>query len=156
MVGNILRRHIYVTDMCQSDLHTVDSENAHKRRRLITGKEHGWRASLVEPESTSDEDNTTKNRHGGRTKHALKRSRDSLSPDRPPSGESDSIRLNVKKRRTVDSNPEESRATLAKTSNPSSEKSTPKRSRQDECKLAKESRMKGWGGISGGSWVRDE
>src|SRR6202035_1964832 len=42
-----------------------------------------------------------------------------------PSGESDSIRLNVKKRRTVDSSPEESRATLAKTSNPSSEKSTP-------------------------------
>jgi hypothetical protein len=85
MVGNILRCHIYVTDMCQSDLHTVDSENAHKRRRLITGKEHRWRASLVEPESTSDEDNTTKNRHGGRTKHALKRSRDSLCPGSPHS-----------------------------------------------------------------------
>ena len=113
------------TRRSQSDLHTVDSENAQKRRRLITGKEHRRRASLVEAESTSDEDNTTKNKHGGRVKHALKRSRDSLSPDRPPSGESDSIRLNVKKRRTVDSSPEESRATLAKTSNPSSEKSTP-------------------------------
>jgi hypothetical protein len=111
----------------QSDLHTVDSENAQKRRRLITGKEHRRRASLVEAESTSDEDNTTttKNKHGSRVKHALKRSRDSLSPDRPPSGESDSIRLNVKKRRTVDSSPEDSKATLAKTSNPSSEKSTP-------------------------------
>jgi hypothetical protein len=113
------------TRRSQSDLHTVDSENAQKRRRLITGKEHRRRASLVEAESTSDEDNATKNKHSGRMKHALKRPRESLSPERPRSGESDSIRLKVKKRRTVDSSPEESRSTLAKTSNPSSEKSTP-------------------------------
>ena len=112
------------TRRSQSDLHTADSENAQKRRRLITGKEHRRRASLVEAESTSDEDNATKNKHAGRLKHALKRSRDSLSPERPRSGDSDSIRLNVKKRRTVvDSSPEDSRSNLTKTSYPGTEKS---------------------------------
>jgi ankyrin repeat protein len=119
--GQVKKMH--KTRRSQSDLHTVDSENAQKRRRLITGKEHRRRASLVEAESTSDEDNATKKKRAGRLKHALKRSRDSLSPERPPSGESDSIRLNVKKRRTVvDSSPEDSRSTLPKTSNPGTEK----------------------------------
>jgi hypothetical protein len=118
------------TRRSQSDLHTVDSENAQKRRRLITGKEHRRRASLVEAETTSDEDNITKNKHVGRLKKALKRSRDSLSPERSPSGESDSIRLNVKKRRTVaDSNPEDSKSAPLKTSNTSTEKSTSENSR---------------------------
>ena len=118
------------TRRSQSDFHTVDSENAQKRRRLITGKEHRRRASLVEAESTSDEGKATKNKHAGRINHAVKRSRDSVSPERLRSGESDSIRLNVKKRRTiVDRIPDYSRSQLARTPNPDAEKPNSETSR---------------------------
>ena len=116
--GNQLKK-THKTRRSQSDLPTADLENAHKRRRL-----HRRHASFVAADSTSDEGNTTKNKHAGKLANAVKRSRDSLSPDRLQSGDSDSIRVNVKKRRTViDSSPEESRSTLAKMSHTDTEKS---------------------------------
>jgi ankyrin repeat protein len=126
--GQVKKTH--KTRRSQSDLHIADSENAQKRRRLITGKEHRRRASLVEPDSTSEEDHIPKSKHAGRLKHALKRPRDSLSPEIPQSGESDSIRLNVKKRRTVaDGSPEDSKPTVPKTPNVNSGKSPAETSR---------------------------
>ncbi len=100
------------TRRSQSDLHTADSENIQKnRRRLVTGREHRRRASAANVDAESGDESAIEVK-----KRAPKRSRDSLSPERPPSRDSDNVRLSVKERRTVqDSSPEEIRS--AKSSN---------------------------------------
>lgn len=96
--GHIKRRS-------QSDLPqppNLDAESTHRRRRLVSGKEHRRRKSIV-AEASSDED-MIESRPGT----ALKRTRESLSPDNiTTAGENGNT---SKKRRTIEeSSPEETR-----------------------------------------------
>lgn len=103
------------TRRSHSDLHSADFDIAMKRRRLITGKEHRRRASVAGADQASDDEASIIVKPDGKLK-PTKRPRDSRSSERPRSGESDVIRLTVKKRRTVqDSSPEETRSTKTST-----------------------------------------
>jgi ankyrin repeat protein len=99
----------------QSDLPLppdLDTDVAHRRRRLVTGKEHRRRksgavdhpsreGSEIEGDSKHERDTATP---------GLKRTRSSVSPDPKRANDADSDRISVKKRRTVpESSPEDSR-----------------------------------------------
>ncbi|EXJ63795.1 hypothetical protein A1O7_00130 [Cladophialophora yegresii CBS 114405] len=80
---------------------------AHRRRRLVTGKEHRRRKSNVG--ASSDEDAVSV-KGEIRSSTLLKRTRDSVSPGRLVTGAGENGRSAAKKRRTViESSPEETR-----------------------------------------------
>ncbi|OCT53169.1 Ankyrin repeat protein [Cladophialophora carrionii] len=80
---------------------------AHRRRRLVTGKEHRRRRSNVG--ASSDEDAVSV-KGEARSGTLLKRTRESVSPGRPVAGAGENGRSAAKKRRTViESSPEETR-----------------------------------------------
>ena len=98
------RRH---SDLPKPD----DMVEVTKRRRLISGKEHRRKASVVSEESDDDSEIlSVKVKKEVKDKPVLKRQRDSPTSDRPQSRDSDHSRTNSKKRRIVsDSSPEENR-----------------------------------------------
>lgn len=90
-----------------SQLSNLDSEVTHRRRRLVTGKEHRRRRSNVE--GSSDEEMVTVKAEG-KPNALLKRTRESVSPGSTVTVEGDGGRSAAKKRRTVvESSPEETR-----------------------------------------------
>lgn len=114
----------------------LDSETSHKRRRLVTGKEHRRRKSMVGEGSSGGEDGEIEVKREGK-QPGLKRPRASLSPERPPDEENDSGRAGVKKRRTVvESSPEESRPSLKK-----QPQNTPKPEEPREVEIQSEGKM---------------
>ncbi|EXJ89048.1 hypothetical protein A1O3_02112 [Capronia epimyces CBS 606.96] len=97
-------RKAHLKRRSQSDLPqppTLDSENGHRRRRLVTGKEHRRRTSLVAEGSSDDEKAKKPVKAEGRPSTALKRTRDSLSSESAATEEGENGRSTVKKRRTV-------------------------------------------------------
>ena len=120
------QRRTHKTRRSQSDLPTITAETAaatQKRRRLVTGKEHRSgkehrrRQSFITDESSEASDSNIVVKEERKEKPALKRSRDSLTPDKASrTGDTDSTKLTVKKRRTAleSSSPEVSRPTPRK------------------------------------------
>lgn len=104
----------------QSDLPApvnLEAEIAHRRRRLVTGKEHRRRKSAVTGgdlgEASGEEINVKRETERDTNTPNLKRTRSSVSPQHNESNSGDKDRLTVKKRRTAqESSPEESRPTL--------------------------------------------
>jgi len=100
----------------QSDLPPpthLENEVIHRRRRLVTGREHRRRKSFATHDS-SDEGTEIEVKQERKSGPGLKRTRDSLSPEPTPAGDGHTARTTmVKKRRTVlESSPEESRPGL--------------------------------------------
>ncbi|KAL2424678.1 hypothetical protein ABEF91_001090 [Exophiala dermatitidis] len=106
----------------QSDLPlppNLDTENTHRRRRLVTGKEHRRRKSLAAEESTDDEKTKVTVKTEARPATALKRTRESMSPESVATEEGEVGRNTVKKRRTVvESSPDVSAAAKRRSSRP--------------------------------------
>lgn len=117
-------RKAHVKRRSQSDLPqppNLESENTHRRRRLVTGKEHRRRKSLVAEESSDDETAEVPVKAESRPTTALKRTRESVSPEPAASEDGENGRSNVKKRRTVvESSPEGALPAMGKISLPSS------------------------------------
>jgi hypothetical protein len=94
----------------QSDLpppSNLESDATHRRRRLVTGKEHRRRRSNVE--GSSDEEMTPV-KNETRVNAPLKRTRASMSPEPSTANEGENGRSAAKKRRTIiESSPEETR-----------------------------------------------
>lgn len=120
------QRKTHKTRRSQSDLPSLNAEMvaaSQKRRRLVTGKEHRSgkehrrRQSFISDDSSEDSDTNIAIKEETKEKSALKRSRESLSPEKTSRvGDIDSTKLMVKKRRTVleSSSPEVSRPTPRK------------------------------------------
>ena len=107
----------HVKRRSQSDLPQpshLDPEGSHRRRRLVTGKEHRRRKSNVDG-STDEEPAAVKMEAKSGT--ALKRTRASVSPGPMVTEEGENGRSVAKKRRTViESSPEETRPGLKRSS----------------------------------------
>ncbi|KAJ9637497.1 hypothetical protein H2204_004921 [Knufia peltigerae] len=100
----------------QSDAQSafLDAEGTHRRRRLVTGKEHRRGKSVITEHSSDEDGSTPIVKTETRPSTALKRTRESLTPDQART-QGESTGSVVKKRRTVvESSPEESRAGPAK------------------------------------------
>ena len=109
----------------------LDPEGIHRRKRLITGKEHRRRKSNMDA-STDEEVARVKTQ--SRSSTLLKRTRDSVSPGRRVTEGGENGRSAAKKRRTViESSPEETRPGPKKDSNISSSP-VPNRKVQEEGK----------------------
>ena len=113
----------------QSDLPVpanLEAELAHRRRRLVTGKEHRRRKSAVTAVTSGegsevDVDVDVKRERDAATP-GLKRPRSSVSPGPQQTKDIDTDRITVKKRRTVqESSPEEIRPSARKKSEPQAE-----------------------------------
>jgi len=115
--GHIKRRS-------QSDLPQapqLDSDSAHRRRRLVSGKEHRRRKSIVEEEVSDENDLLATVKTEAKISTVLKRQRESISPHVDAAEEGDAGRNVAKKRRTaVESSPEESRPGPKRRNNQSS------------------------------------
>jgi ankyrin repeat protein len=114
-------RKAHVKRRSQSDFSqqsNLDSEVTHRRRRLVTGKEHRRRKSNAD--GSSDEEMVSIKTEG-KSNVLLKRTRDSVSPAAEAPEETGTGRSAAKKRRTViESSPEETRPGQRKNSNLSS------------------------------------
>ena len=114
----------------QSDLPTpsnLEAEVAHRKRRLVTGKEHRRRKSAVGGAGSAEESEheVDLKRERDTATPGLKRNRSSVSPDPQQAKDSDLNRISVKKRRTLpESSPEESRPPLGQQSTISPEEDT--------------------------------
>ncbi|EXJ94981.1 hypothetical protein A1O1_00099 [Capronia coronata CBS 617.96] len=117
-------RKAHLKKRSQSDLPqppNLHTENTHRRRRLVTGKEHRRRKSLVAEESSDNEEAMVSVKAEGRPATALKRTRESMSPESAATEDGEIGRGTVKKRRTVvDSSPEGLLPATRKRSQPAS------------------------------------
>lgn len=100
----------------QSDAQSafLDTDGTHRRRRLVTGKEHRRRKSVITEHYSDDDGSMVPVKTDTRPSTALKRTRESLTPDQTRA-QGESAGSVVKKRRTVvETSPEDSRPGLPK------------------------------------------